>query len=72
MDLALDYHELAQACVGGSEQDVERVFTTLTAGRPTPEASRRWQRMDPAEKRKYALERVWQLPVDRQCFNLSR
>ena len=72
MDLALNYHALAQACVGGRDSDVEQVFLALTGGKPTPEASARWASMEPQEKRKYVLERVWQLPADRQCFDLIR
>jgi hypothetical protein len=72
MDLSLNYHELAQACVGGADDDVEQAFLTLAGGRPTPEASRRWAHMTPKNKRKYVIERVWQLPIDRQCFELIR
>ena len=70
MDVTVDYKQLARACVGGGEPDVDRALVALAGNKPSKEARRRWETLTLREKRRELALGLWSLPRRTPVINL--
>lgn len=70
MDVTVDYKQLARACVGGSEADVDNALVVLAGDHPSQEARKRWSKLSVQEKRRELATGLWALPRRTPVINL--